>query len=277
MAKQRIFVLRSQTSQEKTVFDKGRKGFIKTFLRLFVWGLLLFFIHGCARVVPPPGPAKPPPPGYPKPYKVMGKWYQPTPHAKGFVQKGKASWYGKQFHGRKTANGEIYNMYAMTAAHKTLPLGTWVRVYNLENNKEVVVRINDRGPFVRHRIIDLSYTAAKEIDIVGPGTAPVKIVALGRTPSSKAKSPAGTSRDSIDYYSGNFTIQVGAFSDRKNAERLLQSLDKTYKNVHISKYNNGFETFYRMRVGRCSTLEEATKYEEILIQNGFEDAFIIAE
>jgi len=277
MASKRIFVFRSQTSQKRTVFDKGRKGCLKTFLRLSVWGLLLFFVHGCASVAPPPEPARPPPPGYPKPYKVMGKWYQPTPHAKGFAQKGKASWYGKKFHGRKTANGEIYNMYAMTAAHKTLPLGTHVRVYNLENNKEIVVRINDRGPFVRHRIIDLSYTAAKKIDIIGPGTAPVKIVALGRTPSSKAKSPTGPPKDSTDYYSGNFTIQVGAFSDRKNAERLLQTLDKTYKNAHISKYNNGFETFYRMRVGRCSTLEAATKYEEALIQNGFEDAFIIAE
>lgn len=242
---------------------------------LFVFSLFLFFVSGCASIAPLPPPPKVPP-GHPKPYRVMGKWYQPAPHAKGFVQEGKASWYGKKFHGRKTANGETYNMYAMTAAHKTLPMGTYVRVYNLSNKTETVVRINDRGPFVRYRIIDLSYSAATKIDMIGPGTAPVKIVAIGSTMPSKTASPS-PSQDSTDYYSGNFTIQVGAFSERGNAERLLKKLDQTYKNAHISPFNNGNETFYRMRVGQCSTLEEATKYEEILIQNGFKDAFIIAE
>jgi rare lipoprotein A len=106
-------------------------------------------------------------------------WYQPLPHARDFRQRGEASWYGRDFHGRQTASGEIYDMYAMTAAHKTLPLGTYVRVQNRDNNKTVDVRVNDRGPFVRGRIIDLSYTAAHKIGVVGPGTAAVEIAALG--------------------------------------------------------------------------------------------------
>jgi hypothetical protein len=125
---------------------------------------LLCFISGCATSQPPPQK----PAGYPKPYKVFGKWYQPLPDSKDFRQRGIASWYGKDFHGKKTSNGEIYDMYAMTAAHKTLPLGTYVRVHNLENNRKLEVRINDRGPFVRGRIIDLSYTAAKNLDSSGP-------------------------------------------------------------------------------------------------------------
>jgi peptidoglycan lytic transglycosylase len=163
----------------------------------------------------------------------------------------------------------------MTAAHKTLPLGTYVRVHNLENNKTVDVRVNDRGPFVRGRIIDLSYTAAQKLGIVGPGTASVEIVALGTATATPGS--AGVSYTPIDFYKGNFTIQVGAFSDRKNAERLQLKLDKEYKNAHITTYNDGRATFYRVRVGQCSTLEQAEKYEQIMIQRGFEGAFAIAE
>ena len=140
---------------------------------IFIWFAL--FIYECASdtyTSSPPPPAKP---GHPKPYKVLGKWYQPLPHSDGFRQRGLASWYGRDFHGKKTSSGEIYNMHAMTAAHKTLPLGTYVRVYNLENKRSTLVRINDRGPFVRGRIIDLSYSAAKEVGIVGPGTARVSL------------------------------------------------------------------------------------------------------
>jgi rare lipoprotein A len=116
-------------------------------------------------------------PNYPKPYKISGKWYQPLPYARGYRERGLASWYGKKFHGRKTANGETYNMYGISAAHKTLPLGTYVTVKNLDNGKTLVVRINDRGPFVKGRIIDLSYGAAKKLGVVGPGTARVDVLA----------------------------------------------------------------------------------------------------
>ena len=121
-------------------------------LPLILIGAFFYLISGCTTTSNPP-PKKPA--GYPKPYKVFGKWYQPLPDSKGFRQRGIASWYGKDFHGKKTSNGETYDMYAMTAAHKTLPLGTYVRVHNLENNRTLEVRINDRGPFVRGRIIDL--------------------------------------------------------------------------------------------------------------------------
>ncbi len=245
---------------------------IKRFIYTFPLLLVLFslIVVGCSKPLPPSAP-----PGYPKPYKVGKKWYQPIPSAKDFRQKGLASWYGKKFHGRKTSNGEIYDMYAMTAAHKTLPLGTHVRVTNLSNNKEIVVRINDRGPFVRSRIIDLSYTGAKKLGIVGPGTAPVKIVALGAL--NAASSGSDASYLPMNYYAGKFTFQIGAFKDLKNAEKLVAKLNKKYKNAHISPLKINGETFYRVRVGKYSTLQEIIKDEDILIKKGYKDAFVVAE
>ncbi|MDP2644316.1 MAG: septal ring lytic transglycosylase RlpA family protein [Desulfobacterales bacterium] len=239
---------------------------------LLVVGLVLFFVQGCAKSKPPPSPA-----GYPKPYRVLGKWYQPRPHAEGFQQRGVGSWYGKQFHGKKTSNGEVYDMYAMTAAHKTLPLGTHVNVKNLSNNREVVVRINDRGPFVQGRIIDLSFTAAKEIGIVRPGTAPVEIVALGGQVTAAASGSAAKTYAPLDYYSGRFTIQVGAFKNRKNAENLVKKLDRKYNYAQVTPYNNGEEIFYRVRAGLATNLKKAQEYEEILIKDGYKGAMIVAE
>ena len=233
---------------------------------------LLTILFGCT-TTPDPPPKQPA--GYPKPYKVFGKWYQPLPDSKGFRQRGIASWYGKDFHGKKTSNGETYDMYAMTAAHKTLPLGTYVRVHNLENNRTLEVRINDRGPFVRGRIIDLSYTGAKEIGIVGPGTARVEVVALG-TPTT---TDGGSNRSYVkgDYYSGNFTYQVGAFASRENAERQKRKLEKKYKNAHIAVFDRGDQIFYRVRVGKFTNLEDAVKHELILIEDGYSNAILIAE
>jgi rare lipoprotein A len=242
---------------------------------ILTFAVFVFLIYGCASSTPRSQPPPSGKPGYPKPYKVLGKWYQPLPHSEGFRQRGIASWYGRDFHGKKTSNGEIYNMYAMTAAHKTLPLGTYVEVHNRENSRSIVVRINDRGPFVRGRIIDLSYTAAKDIGIVGPGTARVEVVALGRPASSAGSSASTYVQD--DYYSGNFTFQVGAFLNRENAEKLKRKLDQTYKNAHIVEYDNGVNIFYRVRVGKVSTLEQAQEYEAYLIQNGFPDAIVVAE
>jgi rare lipoprotein A len=233
--------------------------------------LLFFAFSSCSTPSPQPK-AKP---GQPKPYRVGKTWYYPVSDATNFRQKGKASWYGKKFHGKKTSSGEIYNMHAMTAAHKTLPLGTYVRVHNLDNGKSIEVRVNDRGPFVRGRIIDLSYAGATKLDIVGAGTAPVEIVALG-----KAGAPdSGRSKGyvPVDYYSGNFTFQVGAFSQKENAVRLKQKLEKKYMNVHIVPFDDGKRIMYRVRVGRASSLKQAEEYESILIQQGFTGAFIVAE
>jgi rare lipoprotein A len=168
-------------------------------------------------------------------------------------------------------------MYAMTAAHKTLPFGTYISVCNLKNNRKIEVRVNDRGPFIRSRILDLSYTAAKKLGIVGPGTAEVEIVALGAM--AQPKRPGSTARSYIpgNYYQGNFTVQIGAFSEVKNAQRLKQKLGRSYGNAYITICYDGHGALYRVRVGRFSTLEQADKHEESMIQNGFKDAFAIAE
>ena len=244
------------------------------FKHLFVLLIGLLLAAGCARMQPEPPPAKP---GHPKPYKVLGKWYQPIPSAKGFRQEGIASWYGSDFHGKKTSNGEVYDMHALTAAHKTLPLGTWVRVRNTSNDKEVVVRVNDRGPFVGNRIIDLSYTAAKTLDMVGPGTAPVVVVALGASKNKTRPSETPTEFEPLDYDSGTFTFQVGAFKNRDNAERLVRKLGRNYQNAHISRYDTGSEVFYRVRVGKYSSLQQIMKEESALAKAGFTDSFIVAE
>jgi rare lipoprotein A len=241
---------------------------------LFI-GAIVLTLSACASHIlssPPPRPT----PQHPKPYRVFGTWYQPISNARGFEQTGVASWYGKKFHGRKTSNGEIYNMYGVTAAHKTLPMGTFVRVHNLANDKSVDVRINDRGPFARGRIIDLSYGAAKHIDMVGPGTARVNIVALG-APEPTKRDGAPPRYVPMDYYTGNFTFQVGAFIEKINAERLVAELGQCYQNAHMETFFDGRRTFYRVRVGRSSNLEEAVAYEAKLIEDGFNQLFIVAE
>ncbi len=238
----------------------------QTRLTILFSGLLLL-IQACSSTPPPT------PPGHPKPYRVSGDWYQPIPDAKGFSEKGLASWYGRKFHGRRTANGEVYDMYAMTAAHKTLPLGTWVQVRRLDTGKRIEVRVNDRGPFIRGRIIDLSYTAAKELNMIGPGTARVEIVALGE----RKHTAKGDTFVPVDYYSGKFTFQVGAFASRENAERLRDKLSRRYTNAHVVPYDRGDATFYRVRVGQCTNLEAATAFERRLAEDGFPDAIIVAE
>lgn len=207
-------------------------------------------------------------------YEIDGKIYHPIDSADGFRQQGVASWYGEQFHEKKTANGEIYNMYAMTAAHKTLPFGTMVEVKNVENDKSTVVRINDRGPFCRGRIIDLSFSAAEKIEMIRNGTAAVEIVALG-TDDDVLTASANTGPDNL-YFTGDFTIQVGAFGDPVNAERLKTSLEKIAENVHIVPIEKDGLTFYRVRVGRFTSLKQAQMMEQQLVQNGFENVYTVA-
>ncbi len=212
-----------------------------------------------------------------KPYRIKGVKYTPIANANGFVQTGKASWYGRKFHGRKTSNGERYNMYDMTAAHKTLPMNTWVSVHNLNNNRKIIVRINDRGPFVRGRIIDLSYTGAKKIGIVGPGTARVRVTALGKAISYSKKTKDPVSFKPVDYWKGNFTVQVGAFKVRTNAEKYRYKLSKRYKNAHITLFTDDRGTFYRVRIGRYTNLKDAISFTERIMTQGFSSAFAVAE
>ncbi len=249
--------------------------------------LLLLALTSCAgpakrgviypeeKVIRPPEARVPP---TQRPYIVFGKKYHPIKSAAGFEEEGLASWYGSDWHGRMTSNGEVYNMYDLTAAHKTLPMETRVRVINLQNDKETVVRINDRGPFVKDRIIDLSYKAAKEIGLVGPGVAPVKVVALGRPVRSYKDGRLETTLVQPEsYYVGNFTIQVGSFKEGRNARRLRDKLSGEYDNAHITLYNEGPEIFYRVRISRHTDLLQAMNTRDELIRKGFSDAFVVAE
>ena len=212
----------------------------------------------------------------PDSYEIEGKTYQPikTDDAVGFRQQGTASWYGKKFHEKKTANGEVYNMYAMTAAHKTLPFGTMVEVRNLENNKTAIVRINDRGPFVRERIIDLSNAAAKKIDMIKNGTAPVEVIAIGT--DDDMLEGVNTDSSANNYFTGDFTVQAGSFADKTNAEQYKLKLEGIAGDVHISPFEKNGITFYRVRVGRFRSLKQARGRELQLIQNGFDNVFTVA-
>ncbi len=213
-----------------------------------------------------------------RPYVINGVRYYPLSDADGFVQYGNASWYGKKFHGRSTANGERFDMYRKSAAHKTLPLGTYVKAVHLTNKKQVIVRINDRGPFVKGRIIDFSYAAAKEIGLVGPGIARVKIIALGREigeiESTSGRKPLVEIRD---LKRGEFTIQVGAFKDRDNAIRLSNRLKVLFDYVDVEAGDDQVNgRVYRVRVSKSKDLVEAGKIENKLESIGFETAFIVS-
>jgi len=178
------------------------------------------------------------------------------PRVKG-VEVGWASWYGKDFHGRRTASGAVYDMYRLTAAHKTLPLGTSAMVTHLDNGKSVMVTINDRGPFVRGRVIDLSYAAAQALGMVEEGVAKVRVEVVDK----KAAPPSPPE--------GPFTIQVGAFIDRSNAVRLMAELQKTYTAVSITELKTSENTYYRVRLGRFRTREEAYQIASRLAQEGY--------
>jgi rare lipoprotein A len=232
------------------------------------------------------GPVAPDKPSSTNAYEVFGKVYHPIDSANGFRQQGVASWYGEQFHEKKTANGETYNMYAMTAAHKTLPFGTMVEVVNVENKKSTIVRINDRGPFCQGRIIDLSHSAAKKIDMIKNGTAAVEITALGTDdeiltargktgPNINPNATPNTTPDNL-YFTGDFTIQVGSFGDPVNAENLKISLEKIAPDVHVVPIEKNDQTFYRVRVGRFISLKQAQDMEQRLIENGFENVYTVA-
>jgi len=164
------------------------------------------------------------------------------------MEEGVASWYGIPFQGRRTSNGEIYDMHEFTAAHRTLPFNTVVRVTNLRNAKQTEVRINDRGPFVANRVIDLSLSAAQAIEMVGTGTAPVRVeIISGPNPQL-----------------GFFGVQVGAFLVEENAERLKLQLATRYSSVIIATYDSPTGMFYRVRVGRVASENAAQQLADRL-------------
>jgi rare lipoprotein A len=206
-------------------------------------------------------------------YEVFGQRYAPIIAAKGFKETGVASWYGDPFHGQPTANGEIYNMNARTAAHRTLPMGTFLKVRNMENNSEIIVRINDRGPFAKERIIDLSLRSAQEIDMVGNGTAPVEIYALDPD-SPEIRYFIKTAHP--DFFTGDFTVQVGAYADRGRAEALQRQLANTGKEAFVTPVTINGIPVYRVRVGAFASWDDAENLKDRLTQRGYENVFTVS-
>ncbi len=184
-----------------------------------------------------------------RPYTVLGKTYYPLQSANNYSETGVASWYGPKFHGKQTASGERYDQYKMTAAHKTLPLGTTVRVTNLENNRSVVVRVNDRGPFVDDRIIDLSRAAASHLDMIGNGTARVRVESIGNTTPSTVDVQSGV------HSSGNVYIQVGSFGEISNAQNLSAQVTRDGYNNRVHKLPSGLNA---VQIGPFANRDAAT-------------------
>ncbi len=209
-----------------------------------------------------------------KPYTIAGKRYEPLSSHEGFVQEGIASSYGLDFHGRKTSNGETFDMNAMTAAHKTLPLGVYVKVRHKRNGREIVVRINDRGPFVGDRIIDLSEGAARKLDMIQEGLAPVTVVALGY----KVDRTGGEAeyRAPVSYDSGRFALQVAAYKNRTNAYRYADELKTKYGAADVQEAMVKGSMFYRVRVGRYPSLHTAQTGQEQFEKKGFTGNFVVA-
>lgn len=231
--------------------------------------------------------------GNPETYEVFGRKYRVMKSSKGHVERGLASWYGPGFHAERTSSGEPYDMYAMTAAHKTLPIPCFVRVTNLENGRSVVVRVNDRGPFVGDRIIDLSYTAAWKLDMLRAGTAKVEIRVLepGRRapppPVVAAAMPAAPVAAPIaapvvapmvaavapPAAGGGRLLQVGAFGSRANADALVSRLQASgIGGASVSEASVGGRTVFRVRVGPVADAEQATQLADRLRAFGIPDA-----
>jgi len=169
------------------------------------------------------------------------------------VQYGVASWYGSDFHGRPTSSGEIYDMYQLTCAHNNLPLGSTVMVTNLENGRSLELKVNDRGPFVKERIIDLSYAAAQILGMWEKGTAFVKVEVIGPFIEQVQR----------------FTLQVGSFADELNAQKLAEQLRKNFENVYVTTVETLTQKYHRVRVGQFETEESALSMAEKISQMGF--------
>jgi rare lipoprotein A len=205
--------------------------------------------------------------GNPPVYEVFGVRYQVLPSSYGYQERGVASWYGDKFHGRATSSQEPYDMHAMTAAHKTLPLPTYVEVRNLRNNKSVIVRVNDRGPFVDNRIIDLSYSAARELDLIRDGTGLVEVTAISFDPQpsssqtlraeSSTSTAAGPVATAVQTREAAIFVQVGAFGDPENARRRFSELRASgLAKAFVIEDTSRSPALYRVRIGPIADVEQ---------------------
>lgn len=211
--------------------------------------------------------------GNPESYVVRGRRYHVMKDSRGFIERGIASWYGTKFHGRRTSSGELYDMYKMTAAHKNLPLPTYAQVINLRNGLNVVVKINDRGPFHENRIIDLSYAAATKLGILRDGTGLVEVKAIdpGHTEQDVEQSP------NISLHHDLF-IQVGAFLNRPNADRLSQNLSRSLnQSVRVKQAGTVQKPVFRVQVGPLASVDQADALTPILHREGISEMHIVIE
>lgn len=232
--------------------------------------------------------AEPPSESGNQPYEVFGVAYTPLADARGYRERGIASWYGRKFHGRRTSSGEPYDMYAMTAAHRTLPLPSYARVRNLQNGRSVVVRINDRGPFLHNRLIDLSYTAAARLGVLGTGTAMVEVESVAPdTPVTRVATTSGlqiirsAEAAALDT-PPRLSVQVGAFSRYENAESLRDRLQRAgFGPIYIQRPNTGAAgnaaTIYRVRIGPVATIERGDQLVLEVARYGVTDALLVVD
>lgn len=229
-----------------------------------------------------------------KNYRVLGKNYRVLASSSGYKKRGIASWYGKKFHGHRTSNGEIYDMYKMSAAHKTLPLPTYVRVTHLKNGRSVIVRVNDRGPFHRNRIIDLSYVAAKKLGITATGTGVVEVTAINPKTYRQQQYSSQTrqyNRNNINTTkAGRFAnhpatinpdfkifLQAGAFSEKQNALALRNRIVRMGLPYHVNIHFDRQQELFKVRLGPIDTVEMADNTSETLLQNQIDNAYIIVD
>ena len=205
-----------------------------------------------------------------RPYTVDGVRYVPLLNADGFREEGLASWYGAEEHGRPTSSGEVFDMHQPTAAHKILPMGCVVRVTNKANRRSTTARINDRGPFVAGRIVDLSYRAARDLDILDSGVAPVLLEVVA--------SASGTASPAVEADPGRvYTIQVAAFSDREKARQLSDRVRKELAWSVVREVETERGLIYRLHAGKFSSRQEAEAARSRVANSGYPDAFIISQ
>lgn len=215
--------------------------------------------------------------GNPQRYSVLGRTYEVLATADGYRERGIASWYGNKFHGKRTSSGEPYDMYKMTAAHKTLPIPVHVRVTNLDNGKTVIVRVNDRGPFKDGRIIDLSYAAAHKLGMTGAGTARVEVTAISGESAASGAAAGRDERAPTASENGEFYVQIASFRRAESADQVAADVQPLVGYpVRVYKGDSDDGTVYRVRVGPLSQRQFAEKVRDHLIDKGYERPAVVS-
>jgi rare lipoprotein A len=232
-----------------------------------------------ASKIPDAVPKSEPPSKYgnPKSYVALGKRYTVLKSSKGFSETGIASWYGTKFHDVRTSSGERYDMYKMTAAHKTLPLPSYVRVTNIKTGKAIIVRVNDRGPFITNRVIDLSFVAAKKIGMTGNGTAYVKVEALDPKHPEVLSAKSGKQViSSVKPHNPKVYLQLGAFGTELAANRLVRQIEQiTSRTTSVIPAQSGGQTVYKVQVGPLADVSEVDALTATFKAQDLGDAFAV--